>query len=171
MQTKKGFTLLEVLIVVVIAVSVMAFSVPAYKKTQDRNRFMAAQGVLMDLGSGLRSLRADLNFNYPTEAKLVQASWQTLTMTQDADITSTNANAALFARKYMSPIPFDYANSYKGYHYYLCPEKTASSTGCCQSNSDVVACMYDSEYASRATKGQYYGAVYLTDGTVQRVSK
>ena len=42
---KKGFTLLEVLIVVVIAVSVAVFAVPAYKKTQDKNRYLAAQGA------------------------------------------------------------------------------------------------------------------------------
>ena len=68
MRTQKGFTLLEVLIVVVIAVSVAAFAVPAYKKSQDRNRYMAAQGALIDLGNGVRALRADLAVDAPSKA-------------------------------------------------------------------------------------------------------
>ena len=59
MQKRNGFTLLEVLIVVVIAVSVAAFAVPAYKKTQEKNKYLAAQGVLLDLGTAVRALRAD----------------------------------------------------------------------------------------------------------------
>ena len=61
MQNAKGFTLLEIMIVVVIAVSVAAFAVPAYKKAQDRNRYLAAQGVLIDLGNGIKMLREALS--------------------------------------------------------------------------------------------------------------
>ncbi len=171
MKKKKGFTLLEVLIVVVIAVSVAAFAFPAYKKTQDRNRFSAAQGVLIDLGNGVRMLRADISFNYPTSATSVPTSWQSSSLDQDTALTTSNAGIALFARKYMSPMPFDSGNSYKGYYYYICPENTASSTACCQSNSSVVACMYDSSYASRPTKGQYYGAAFYEDGSIKRLTK
>ncbi|MBR3898778.1 MAG: prepilin-type N-terminal cleavage/methylation domain-containing protein, partial [Elusimicrobiaceae bacterium] len=35
-NTKRGFTLMEVLVVVVIGVLVTLFAVPAYKKMQDR---------------------------------------------------------------------------------------------------------------------------------------
>ena len=62
-KSNKGFTLLEVLIVVVIAVSVAAFGVPAYKKSQERNRYLAAQGVLMDLGNAVRTFRQDLKID------------------------------------------------------------------------------------------------------------
>ena len=171
MKSCKGFTLLEILIVVVIAVSVAAFAFPAYKKTQDRNRYMAAQGVLIDLGNGLKSLRADLPFNYPTTYKVVGSSWQTTTLDSDAEITSGNARIALFARKYMSPIPFDSASTYKGYSFVLCPENTSTLTFCCQGDSDVVACMYDRGYAARPTKGQYYGAAFMQDGSIKRLTK
>lgn len=54
---KKGFTLIEVMIVVVIAVTVAAFAVPAYKKSMDRNKFMAAEGKLIELSSALRNVQ------------------------------------------------------------------------------------------------------------------
>lgn len=60
MNKRSGFTLLEVLVVVVIAISVTAFAVPAYKKTQEHNNYLAAKGVLLDVGSAVRALRADL---------------------------------------------------------------------------------------------------------------
>lgn len=53
---KKGFTLIEVMIVVVIAVSVAAFAVPAYKKSQEQNRFLAAEGKLLEISSGLQNV-------------------------------------------------------------------------------------------------------------------
>lgn len=53
---KKGFTLIEVMIVVVIAVSVAAFAVPAYKKSQEQNQYLAAEGKLLELSSGLHNV-------------------------------------------------------------------------------------------------------------------
>lgn len=186
MRTQKGFTLLEVLIVVVIAVSVAAFAVPAYKKSQDRNRYMAAQGALIDLGNGVRALRADMvtdapNKTFPTSSSYlaVNSSWQSTsgtnyTNSKDkslSELDNTTLGYALFSRRYMSPISFDSGNSYKGYMFYICPQNTSTSSVCCQSNSNAVACMSDSGYASRPTKGQYYGALYTLDGNVTRLTK
>lgn len=53
---KHGFTLIEIMIVVVIAVSVAAFAVPAYKKSLQRNQFLAAEGKLIEIASGLRNV-------------------------------------------------------------------------------------------------------------------
>lgn len=44
-----GFTLMEMLVVVVVAVAVTAFAVPMYKKAQERNDFLVAQGILVDV--------------------------------------------------------------------------------------------------------------------------
>ena len=83
MQNAKGFTLLEIMIVVVIAVSVAAFAVPAYKKAQDRNRYLAAQGVLIDLGNGVKMLREALSTEaedrtFPVSNAVLQitSTWQ-----------------------------------------------------------------------------------------------
>ncbi len=54
---KKGFTLIEIMIVVVIAVSVAAFAVPAYQKSQDQNRYLAAEGMLIEVASGLHNVQ------------------------------------------------------------------------------------------------------------------
>ncbi len=174
MNRRKGFTLLEILIVVVIAVSVAAFALPAYKKMQDRTNYMAAQGFLIDLGNSVKMLREELDYNYPSSsAKLVSASWQS-SVPSDPDnvvFTVNNAHLLLFVRHYLGAMPLDSSNYYKNYMFAICPENTSTSSYCCQGDSDVVACMYDPSYSSRATKGEYYGAVYYEDGNVQRIAK
>lgn len=172
---KKGFTLLEVLIVVVIAVSVAVFAVPAYKKTQDKNRYLAAQGVLMDLGNGLRTLQSE-GYAFPSSAQQVTYSNMNGTLAADALISSSNYQRALVARKYMSPIPFDNTSTsiYKGYKFYACPVNTASSSNCCNKNAGVVACMEDSTLqtvANSPTAGQYYRATFLRSGSIKRIPK
>ncbi len=57
---KKGFTLVEILIVVVILASVVAFGVPSYRKAQVRARFNAALGTLTQLGGGINNLYSDI---------------------------------------------------------------------------------------------------------------
>lgn len=177
MQKKNGFTLLEVLIVVVIAVSVAAFSVPAYKKTQEKNKYLAAQGVLVDLGTAVRAVRADLASDtpgdkFPSGSSPVQVTtaWHS-TAVPDNQITKTNAQYELFRREYMSPIPFDNGSTYKGYSFFVCSQTGGSSSGCCRGAEIPVACMKnDAMGSSSATKGQYWGAAFLEDGTVNRLT-
>lgn len=172
MKKQQGFTLLEILIVVVIAVSVAAFALPAYKKMQDRTNFMAAQGVLIELGNGLMMLQEEVDFSFPTTAQRVMKNWQESSLDPKAtSISSSNAKYFLFLRKYMSPMPISSAGVYKNYRFVICPENSSSASYCCNSNSNVVACMYDAGYAGRPTKGEYYGAVYYRDSRVERISK
>lgn len=173
-KTNKGFTLLEVLIVVVIAVSVAAFGVPAYKKSQERNRYLAAQGVLMDLGNAVRTFRQDLRINciaegkslktfpYTASAAQLLSSWQTTT--QESEFCSLTSNAAMgaamFTRKYMAPISFTSGSTFKGYSFFLCPQNTSSSSYCCGSDSSVVACIRNT------SSSNYAWARYHKDGTI-----
>jgi prepilin-type N-terminal cleavage/methylation domain-containing protein len=173
-KSNKGFTLVEILIVVVIAVSVAAFGVPAYKKSQERNRYLAAQGVLIDLGNAVRTFRQDMIISceaaglssktFPTDGSVAQlvSSWQTTE--KDAELNTLNSTAdmgaAMFTRKYMTPVAFTSGDSFKGYSFYVCP-LGGSSSGCCGGSSDVVACMKDS-----ATSSNYEWAHYLQDGTI-----
>lgn len=168
MQKKNGFTLLEVLIVVVIAVSVAAFSVPAYKKTQEKNKYLAAQGVLVDLGTAVRSVRADLASDnpgdkFPSGSSPVQVTtaWHSTNMPENK-ITSSNAKYELFRREYMTHIPFDNGSTYKGFSFYVCPQNTASSSNCCGNNKDVVVCMSNST-------SSYKGARFNIDGSIVRI--
>ena len=164
MRTNKGFTLLEVLIVVVIAVSVAAFGVPAYKKSQERNRYLAAQGVLMDLGNAVRTLRQDLAISssrtFPiSSATQLLSSWQTTTQEGELADLSTDADlgAAMFTRKYMSPIQFPTGTSvYKGYSFYICPQNSSSTSNCCGGDSSVVACTTNGISSSNYEWARYH---------------
>ena len=181
MKKQKGFTLLEILIVVVIAVSVAAFALPAYKKMQDRTNYDAAQGVLIEVANGLQMLQEEVKAakaagtaisRYPVDAMVVKQSWQNDSRIEpDMPLTAQYGYLVPFARKYISPLPLDSSDTYKNYQFIWCPDGIASSSYCCQGDSSVVACMYDPNYAARATKGEYYGAVYYDDGTVQRIPK
>ena len=177
MKHQFGFTLVEVLVVVVIAVSVTAFAVPLYKQTQERNKFLAAQGVLMDIGTALQALRTDfvtanVDVNKVPEAKTrMLASHQTpcescsystaRNASELGDVSTTLTAYTLFARDYMQPIPYDGDNRYKGYQYYICPhEKYPETNHCCHLTS--VACMHLGASCTSTTK-QFKGA-YVDEG-------
>ena len=133
-MSRKGFTLVEVLIVVVIAVVVTMFSVPAYKKAQDRSRYMSAAGTLMDVGNGVRMLMQE----YP------DLEIDTLTITanntsSDENPTTDNVVGWLQSNKYMSPIPLQ-GGKHKGYVLAISTMGTASCTESCEP-ADAVACM------------------------------
>ncbi len=152
---KKGFTLVEILIVVVIAVSVAAFSVPAYKKAQEKASYNAAAGFLSQLGTAVKNLRADLamegsNRLFPVDGKIAQVdiNWSNVqnanytTATNAAKVSDLDTNiklgSSLVARGYMPAFPFQ-ALPYNGYSFYICPQNAPSTDNCCA--SDVVVCM------------------------------
>ena len=186
MRNTKGFTLLEIMIVVVIAVSVAAFAVPAYKKAQDRNRYLAAQGVLIDLGNGVKMLREALSTEaedrtFPVSNAVLQitSTWQDGRADKYVDNSLSNYGAnddlgkAMFSRRYASAVAFtgDNGSSFMGYKFFVCPQNEDSDQHCCNKDRQAVVCMADENFASRSTKGQYYGAVYLQSGTVKQLEK
>ena len=71
---KKGFTLMEMLFVLVIAATIVAFAVPAYKRSKERAKYEAATGILMDLGSGTVLLLQDMH-HYPGSASSTVSSF------------------------------------------------------------------------------------------------
>ena len=74
---KKGFTLIEIMIVVVIAVTVAAFAVPAYKRSMERNKFMAAEGKLIELSSALRNVQQMYGgYSCPKNITTVESSYK-----------------------------------------------------------------------------------------------
>lgn len=187
MYGKKGFTLLEILIVVIIAMSVLFFAVPSYKRSKDKAAYTAAQGLLVELRSAMLSMRQDLrnagnSVTVPTsssQAAQLQAAWQ-----DEADANYSSATLAdmdvlsaalvpyaLFAKNYLQPIPFGAGNTFSRYEFYLCPVN-GSSDACCGSDKKVVACMRDDTHnhsCSYPTKGLYYGARIWEDGTLHQI--
>ncbi len=177
MKKRAGFTLLEILVVVVIAISVTAFAVPAYKKTQERNNFLAARGVLMDLGAAMQAMRSDLLSagkdlsQAPSAVSAIKTTYQNSTKTAYKNIANyssldsltlsdDNVRYTLFAREYMQPIPLNSSHAYKGYYFYLCPIGGGNSK-CCRSSKNTIACM---RKASSCSSADYPGA-YIDNET------
>lgn len=147
---RKGFTLLEVLVVIIIAILVFSFSVPVYRKTQEKNRYLAAQGVLIDLANGTRMVRAE----YPS------ISSGTLAVTSNGgsgteDLTGPNAVAWMMEHKYINPIRFESGNSYMGYSFAISLSGNASCENC---SGTGVACM-----ASPNNEIAEYKCAYVTE--------
>ena len=122
---KGGFTLLEVLTVVIIAILVTLFAIPVYKKSQTKNNYLAASGVLVDLANAARMLQEE----YPT------LSLESVGFTANASVTASAAAAVptqsnvigwLQKNRYLSEVPFS-SGSYKGYSYKF---STASGLTC-----------------------------------------
>ncbi len=188
---KYGFTLVEVLFVVIIAAGVLAFAMPAYKRMQERSDYNAALGNLLDVGNAVNALKRDLkvvkgaSVSFPTSAAFWNAT-QNGSFTQDVTGTTWNkwlvghadssANwntqfwGALFTFNYLKPL-----QNKKGYSFYvLTPGGNTNSicSGRCKtskgdgSNSSVMACMCK----SGTKNGCYFGAVMLTDGNVERIT-
>lgn len=134
----KGFTLLEVLIVVVVAVVVTMFAVPSYKKSQDRGRYMAASGVLVELGNAAVMVREQ----YPGK------NWGATSVTANSSATTcpdaapSSLMAAMQGCKFLNKIVFD-GGKFMGYSYKVNPNGSVSCGKCmgtaCMSGSNLNA--------------------------------
>ena len=175
LKRKAGFTLMELLVVVMIAAAVVVLSVPSYKKTQDRSRFDSAKGLLIDLGMAVQSLRADLSTvgkTFPVDGSnlSLSSSWQTGSLsnenTRTVDFTSnSDLGIALFAREYIPPIRFTSGSTYYGYSFTICADVN-NPGGCCarqaEGNPNAVVCM-------SGGSDTYQGAQYLEDNSIVRI--
>ena len=179
-----GFTLLEVLIVTVIAVSITAFSVPFFKKTQERNKSLAAQGMLADIGNALQALRSDyigagVNPNLVPEQRVQLIKSHTTSgteynaakaATEIGDVNTSYTPYTLFAREYMQSVPFSSSginSNYKGYKFFLCPAEGTSDNHCCKLTK--VACMTKSSGCT--LDADFPGAYVDQGGLVVQVDK
>lgn len=142
----KGFTLLEVLIVVLIAVMVTMFSVPAYRKAQERNRYLAAVGVLMEVATAAQILHEE----YPEKGFYTAINRNKAVLTPCPDTPNSGIIEYLQCNNYLNEIPFDSANSYKGYLFVLDSSGWASCGKSC-SPSEAYACMYGSNLIDEYT--------------------
>ena len=191
MRRKYGFTLVEVLFVVLIAGSVLAFAVPAYKRMQERGDYHAALGNLLALGNAANSLKRDLKLNtgvsittVPTSGSYIQyggtnwatkapsttaekkQSWNQYVVSQGTDANTRKAFIwALTEFEYLKPL-----TNTKGYSFYLLNgTSTNAAVKQCKSPTNSakkpIACMLK----SGTKKDCYLGAVMLEEGSVERL--
>ncbi len=195
MYRKHGFTLVEILFVVLIAAGVLAFAVPAYKRTQERSTYNAALGALLDFSNAVNSLKKDIelatgtSFNWldnneafkwnltskgtkPQQNVLLGSNDELYTwianLSKGDSIRKKGFTWALVKFGYFKPLQDGNTISTK-YDFYVLNGNPAS--GDCKLDSVPagkipVACMYLKSTQDRT--GCYVGAIVYNDGTVQR---
>src|ERR1700761_8638770 len=94
---QSGFTLIEIMVVVVILAVLGAMVVPKILENVDKARVTAAKSDIRNIGVALDTYRLD-NFKYPTTEQGLQAL-----VKQPADPTITNYRA----EGYLSAVPKD----------------------------------------------------------------
>ncbi len=182
MFARKGFTLVEILFVLIIAAGIMAFAVPSYKRAKERTKYEAATGILMDVGSAAlqiwngedgctgKGTSLQLPVNYSVSASFVQAMSEKTWGEYKSTIPTANFDArckdSLFGLGYLQKIP---ANT--GYEYYIVNEPNGlaiCSDNCAQTGT--VACMCQAAAEQTKGSGCFYGARFLKDGSIERFS-
>ena len=127
---------MEILVVVVIATLVLSFSVPYYKKTQEKNRYLAALGVLTELGNGMRMLR---EAHPEVSSTSLAVTTNATSGNEDLSATGENAVSWMMQHKYITPIRF-VDGQYMGYSFAVSASANAACGSAC-SPSGAVACM------------------------------
>ena len=175
MKRAFGFTLTEMLFVVLIAAGILVFAVPSYKRAKERSAYEAATGLLVKLGSAVQTFEKDmklkghqistagevtieldrskLNASLPSDVTLNKNYFEGKTIQQKLGI--------LIPAGYLDDFPVAGSPQLGGYKFYWF---AGSKNICGQSISGKVYMVAEN------MAGCYCGAVYKTDGTVQRLA-
>jgi len=177
MWRKQGFTLVEILFVVIIAAGILAYAIPSYKRTKERAKYEAATGVLADLGAtalvlkqeGMGSVQAEVYIPNAQQCNAFQQNLGNDTLQQWSLKSRGHGQTSwffeiMFCADYMQPYPDT------GYDYYLVNNNGNSFCEAkCRSNSgQMVACMCQSS-SSAGESGCFYGAIFYQDGHIERL--
>ena len=196
MFSKKGFTLVEILFVLIIMAGIVAYAVPAYRRSKERSNYEAALGILIDKANGIQSLQKDLSSAGWAHRFPRQGGSQLLHTGNGVGLALANRNGESPAQWMVDNSPsaaasdtsfeqnlfdFGYVNSTPsgvGYSFYAVNETSGvAATHCADGGTSlcrrspgktVVACMC-LDTLNRNT-GCYYGAKINTDGTIERFS-
>ena len=143
----RGFTLVEILMVVLIGIATSLIAVPVYRNMQDKNRYLAAEGVLRDLGSAMTALtenHPDYLFG-PVQVTGNGVDVDVAALDSAPSAPTTNANAVigwLRGNNYIKSLPLS-SGVYKEYAFWIKtdPGENFSDEDCCslRNESDDVA--------------------------------
>ena len=178
MKRTFGFTLTEMLFVVLIAAGILVFAVPSYKRAKERSAYEAATGLLVKLGSAVQTFEKDLQLKgfYQTAAggTAIELDKSTLNNTS---LNGVTLNAAYFQgktiqqnlgmlipAKYLDDFPVAGSPQLGGYKFYW----LAGSKNVCGQNISAKVYMVSQDVS--IANGCYCGAAYMADGTVKRLS-
>ena len=151
----KGFTLIEILTVVVIIAMAVVISVPTYKQSKAASMYQKAQGQLAQIGTAVQAFQRDLYPRYfpahdvpetmamtanhrridngwkddPVIDKGAGASLQTVCDFHDGDTATDCLREVLFERGYLQPLVFNGPNgTLDNYSFFVCDPYDYSST-------------------------------------------
>lgn len=138
--SSKGFTLVELLIVIVIIAVIASITVVAYNNVQARARAASAQAAVNQAMTKIQTFTVDNDGNYPTSLAAIGIN--------DTSSTSYQYNVNNSA----SPRTFCVAASVSGSSYYVSQTVTTPTTG----NCTVISSVFGPTYP--------YTATYYNDG-------
>jgi len=129
---KRGFTLIELMIVIAVMSILIGISLPYFKGMQDEGNVAKAAGELRTLGTAVESFYIHNDTAYPVQTTTVDSDWQT-----DANSLSTASPRILrtaLTDPFKTSQEYSYATSASsGSQYYVIfsvgPDGTADITG------------------------------------------
>ncbi len=174
MLLKRGFTLVEMLFVVIIAATALALALPSYKSMRERGKFQAASGMLIDLGSAVESITRDLVMQGESASSVnVSSSYvevNNANMTLDSTGRKTvkqmfdGLSGTASAKVLKLLVPAGYLKNFvgqAGFKYYV-----GGGTGSKCGGDNVVACMIK---PSPANNDCFAGARYYKGGRFETI--
>ncbi|HNW45736.1 MAG TPA: prepilin-type N-terminal cleavage/methylation domain-containing protein [Elusimicrobiales bacterium] len=127
---RNGFTLVELLVVVIILGILATISVPQYLKTVEVSKASDAAAMVATIGNANRM------YNMDRPGAPVNGQILTSCNTASCTVGATTSACQLVACKYLAPSPWGTATTGLPYNYYVCNGATGGA--CCVAGS--VAC-------------------------------
>lgn len=175
MLHRKGFTLVEILFVLIIIATIVAFAVPSYNRTKQRARYEAAVGVLVNVGNAVQSINQDLrnigsavrlpingDFTHVVDSEVHMGVDETFShFMENCDDNADCVLGAMYQKYLQEEIPAD-----TGYQFFAVDGNSSACAGQCRG----IACMC-SQFAAGNSMAPacFYGANMLANGTIERI--
>jgi len=152
---RRGFTLIEVMIVIAVIAILIGISLPHFKGMQDEGKTVEAAGELRTLATAIESFYIHNSKAYPMQTTTVDTAWQSET----SSLTTAKPTIVTTALKdpFKPAQEYGYATSAaSGSQYYVAfsvgPDGTAGITGISTAGA-IVGTVGDDIYISNGTSG------------------